>query len=575
MTNGFQYIIDVKFGGNSALAKAVQITSQLDGNINKITVDVSKASSGMNAFGNKGKNAFDSLSRGASGLIARLGVVAGAYKSLGNAAKQEGFDSAIQFASGNAVETARNLEFFRKTVDTLGAPLAASQEGFKSLMGSIQGTNITMDQGRNLFQGMASASTVMKLGAEQSELSLKALSQIASKGEVSMEELRGQLGDHLPGALNIAARAMGVTQSKLQDMVKDGISAEVFLPRFAAELQKTFGASALQQTNSATSNFNRMNTALYDLSVNIGQNLLPTAISLINNFLIPGATWVGKNINTIGLLATTVGGAVLAYKAWTIGLTAWSVAVAVARVGTALFTGGIAGMNVALAANPLGLVIAGLAGLTAGVIYAWNNFEGFRGVLTGSFYGALELVKTGIYALAIPMRWLSKLLVSALTGDWKSFTDTIKNDAEGMIASVNKVGTSYKAGYGLGVGDKNMKSVKAAVPNLLQQSVVKAFPNLNRSMLGLVTPGAVGIAFTNKPQSGLPAIGSTDLGKKAKDKAEGITGNGPGKNVTINIAKFFDQITIQTIKAGEGADQLAEMVIKKLVQAVNTANQVQ
>ena len=42
-----------------------------------------------------------------------------------------------------------------------------------------------------------------------------ALAQMASKGTVQAEELRGQLGERLPGAFKIAAAAMGVTQAEL------------------------------------------------------------------------------------------------------------------------------------------------------------------------------------------------------------------------------------------------------------------------------------------------------------------------------------------------------------------------
>ena len=38
--------------------------------------------------------------------------------------------------------------------------------------------------------------------------------------------------------------------------------------------------------------------------------------------------------------------------------------------------------NVALAANPIGLVIIALAALVAGLVYAWQNSEEFREVVT-------------------------------------------------------------------------------------------------------------------------------------------------------------------------------------------------
>jgi tape measure domain-containing protein len=64
---------------------------------------------------------------------------------------------------------------------------------------------------------------------------------MASKGKVSAEELRGQLGERIPGALGIAARAMGMTQAQFNEMLDSGkIMAEDFLPKFSKRIKKHF-----------------------------------------------------------------------------------------------------------------------------------------------------------------------------------------------------------------------------------------------------------------------------------------------------------------------------------------------
>ena len=71
---------------------------------------------------------------------------------------------------------------------------------------------------------------------------MMALGQMVSKGNVSMEELRQQLGERLPGAYSIAARAMGVTEQQLGKLLETGqvVSADL-LPKFAAQLQRDMG----------------------------------------------------------------------------------------------------------------------------------------------------------------------------------------------------------------------------------------------------------------------------------------------------------------------------------------------
>jgi hypothetical protein len=82
---------------------------------------------------------------------------------------------------------------------------------------------------------------------------------MVSKGTVSMEELRRQLGNALPGAFEIAARAMGVTTQGLTAMVKSGqLLSEDFLPKFAAQLQKELGEGAVEAAKTATAAFARL-----------------------------------------------------------------------------------------------------------------------------------------------------------------------------------------------------------------------------------------------------------------------------------------------------------------------------
>ena len=78
-----------------------------------------------------------------------------------------------------------------------------------------------------------------------------ALEQMASKGKVSMEELRRQLGDALPGALEIAARSMGMTTAAFNDAVSKGeIMSADFLPKFSRAVREELGDHSILHQNS-------------------------------------------------------------------------------------------------------------------------------------------------------------------------------------------------------------------------------------------------------------------------------------------------------------------------------------
>ena len=70
---------------------------------------------------------------------------------------------------------------------------------------ATKGTNLEGAETRRIFDSVSKSAAVMALSAEDTEGALKALGQMISKGKVQAEELRGQLGDRLPGAFAIMA----------------------------------------------------------------------------------------------------------------------------------------------------------------------------------------------------------------------------------------------------------------------------------------------------------------------------------------------------------------------------------
>ncbi len=221
-----------------------------------------------------------------SGLGSKIAQVAGGFaiaalgKNIVNTtAKFQGLDNAIVTASGSAIAGANNLKFLNDQVDKLGLDINAAYSGYKTFSGALMGTTLEGDKANTVFRQVSEASTVMGLSGEQTEGAFLALGQMMSKGTVSAEELRGQLGERIPGAFQIAARAMGVTTMQLGEMMKAGeVVSEDFLPKFGAELEKTFGSRLGSSTDSLQSNLNRMSTEWERLKVTIGTEFLPEII---------------------------------------------------------------------------------------------------------------------------------------------------------------------------------------------------------------------------------------------------------------------------------------------------------
>ncbi len=189
------------------------------------------------------------VGQGAQSILGAFGIATGAA-ALGATAKAvfdttvkiDSLNAALRAVSGSQDEFIKNQVYLVDLSGRLGLNILGMSQAYKLFYTSSTQAGLSADATREIFTSVAEASAVLKLSQDDTNGVLLAFSQIASKGKVQAEELRGQIGERLPGAFAIAARAMGVTQVELNKMLQTGqvISAD-FLPKFAAELKKTFG----------------------------------------------------------------------------------------------------------------------------------------------------------------------------------------------------------------------------------------------------------------------------------------------------------------------------------------------
>lgn len=180
--------------------------------------------------------------------------------------KFAGFERALTAITGSSKAAQDSLEDLRAIADRTGYRMADLAQRYVSLTAAAKGTVVQGELQRRLFEAATRTGAAYGLTAERLSDSFYALEQIVSKGKVQMEELRGQLGDALPGAFQIAARAMGVTTAQLSDMLKEGaLLSEDFIPRFTAQLEKELPAS-IENPRAA---FGRLGTAFDDFRLSL------------------------------------------------------------------------------------------------------------------------------------------------------------------------------------------------------------------------------------------------------------------------------------------------------------------
>ena len=228
---------------------------------------------------NKSMGELGSIAGKVGGVLGGLFAV-GQIKQFASAVvettvKFESMRKAIDFASGSMEAGAKNFEFIRDLANRLGLDLRATAEGYKTFASASNLAGQSSQETNRQFAAVAKAAQVMGLSAEDTKGAFLALGQMMSKGNVQAEELRGQLGERLVGAFGIAAKAMGVTTGELNKMLQKGqVLAADFLPKFATELENTFGKGNTQVTSLAASQ-NRFNSSIDQLILAIGNKLNP------------------------------------------------------------------------------------------------------------------------------------------------------------------------------------------------------------------------------------------------------------------------------------------------------------
>lgn len=174
---------------------------------------------------------------------------------------------------GSLKATGADMRYVEDMANRLGQRVVDIQDSFGGFAVSSQLAGVSTENTRKVFEATITAMTVLHRSSDRTKLALLALEQMMSKGKVSSEELRRQLGEQLPGAVNLMARALGVTTAELDSMLKKGevISSEA-LPKFAAEIQKTYGSGLASALKYASAQFNLLSNSINSLFIVIGQS---------------------------------------------------------------------------------------------------------------------------------------------------------------------------------------------------------------------------------------------------------------------------------------------------------------
>ncbi|MFK5760973.1 tape measure protein [Escherichia coli] len=238
-----QKYIKSQFYGLSAKAGSMD-NSKFNEKLAKLNASVREAitkarghtSTSINS--DRAANSLDSLSsaavKTAGAFISMQAVLASYQKIMEVGLQRASSERSIDFVFGD--QSTQVKKFIQDLTQITGMDTTETQAQFASFGASAKNT-MGLEGSEELFKNLTGYARLMGRSDEQIQRALTAVSQMASKGQVMSEELKGQLSEALPGATQAFAKALGLTEKQLFDKMKNGdVKASDALPKFAKEL---------------------------------------------------------------------------------------------------------------------------------------------------------------------------------------------------------------------------------------------------------------------------------------------------------------------------------------------------
>lgn len=187
---------------------------------------------------------------------------------------------ALKGVAGSAAEYERALSAAQSVSDRFNVPIGETTKSMTQLSAAVIGAGGRVADAEVVYKNITAAIKATGGGAEEVQGALTAMAQIFSKGKVSAEELQGQLGERLPGAVTAFAKATGRTLPQLQKDLEQGVVGLNDLMKFVVSLGDQYTATADKISKSEADAGQRFQKTLADFRAAVGKELIPLGSEL-------------------------------------------------------------------------------------------------------------------------------------------------------------------------------------------------------------------------------------------------------------------------------------------------------
>lgn len=217
---------------------------------------------------------------------------------------------ALKNVSKSTEEYADHQNFIIGLSKKYGVQVNSLTSGFAKFKAAADISNMALSDQYKIFESVSRAAVAFGLSADDQKGVFLALSQMMSKGKVQAEELRLQMAERLPIAIQAMAKAAGVSVEQMDKLMKQGkLYASDVLPRFAEALNEMIPNV---DTDNLMTSLNRLSNVFVNLVKNWGiEEKFKTIVDTVSRWLgvlanNAKAVFIGLKI----LLTTGLGNAV-------------------------------------------------------------------------------------------------------------------------------------------------------------------------------------------------------------------------------------------------------------------------
>ncbi|EFC6615790.1 phage tail tape measure protein [Escherichia coli] len=194
--------------------------------------------------GDRAANSLDNLSsaavKTAGAFISMQAVLASYQKIMEIGLQRASAERSIDFVFDK--DAGQVKEFTKSLAQTTGLDIAELQSQFAGFGASAK-ESMGIQGSEELFKNMIGYARLMGRSEEEIKRALTALSQMAGKGQIMAEELKGQLAEAVPGMVQVFAKATGKSEQELFDAMKKGaLKSADTLQKVTQELNKQITA---------------------------------------------------------------------------------------------------------------------------------------------------------------------------------------------------------------------------------------------------------------------------------------------------------------------------------------------